>query len=99
MAKSIVLSERVLDIIVGQGTHLRVIYCIKWKRRKIIGWKDYSLSFGCDVILEIDKEKWAKWNRQREMSKETWAKRKEQRGPVTPHFPLLGKLHFRPYTF
>ena len=29
MTKSIVSSERVLDIIVGKGTHLRAIYCIE----------------------------------------------------------------------
>ena len=55
MAKSIVLSERVLDIIVGKGFQPWAIYCIEWKRRKIIVWKDYGL--GQSIVSNEREEK------------------------------------------
>ena len=47
--QSIVLSEKVSKIIVGKGTHLRAIYCIEWKSKKTIVWKDYTL--GQSIVL------------------------------------------------
>ena len=40
--QSIVLSETVLEIIVGKGTHLRAVYCFEWKSIKIYCWKQWK---------------------------------------------------------